>query len=445
MKQTQIHLPLQGCQAWGLIGANAADLDAFFLGLTRAFPQLAEVSFRTHQAIYEDELKKDDTDFLDRLDPGTPARDFLPDTDDYTDLIQALGMAPHLDTGYRGLSTGQSRKLILLRALMSGARGLLLLDPFDGLDPASCRELDQALEQVFASGRPLVLCLHNREDLPAWCTHVGMVNDTGLTHHGSYEKMAPKLAGHLDGVAADFQATPDTVYGEDLQKTSAGNKVPLIQLTDGHAGYNGVPVFEHLDFTVRPGEHTLVTGPNGCGKSTLLSLVTGDHPACYQNDLTLFGIRRGSGESIWDLKKRMGIVSPALHRDYRVPGDAVSCVLSGLFDSVGLYVQVNEAQTKQAIQWLERLGMTHLAATPFRELSFARQRLILIARALIKGPELLVLDEPTQGLDQANRNAVLDFLEAVADLHISTILYVSHRQDEYRPFFTHQLELGQKS
>ncbi len=182
-------------------------------------------------------------------------------------------------------------------------------------------------------------------------------------------------------------------------------------------------------------QHTLVTGPNGAGKSTLLALVTGDHPDCYTNELYLFGSRRGSGESIWQIKKEMGIVSPALHREHYIPGNSLQIVVSGFFDSIGLYCRPTEPQRELARSWLRVIGLSGLEKTPFRNLGYGEQRLVLIARALIKTPKLLVLDEPTHGLDDANRANLLNFLELVVDRQISTIVYVSHRRDEFRDFF----------
>jgi molybdate transport system ATP-binding protein len=171
-------------------------------------------------------------------------------------------------------------------------------------------------------------------------------------------------------------------------------------------------------------------------------MITGDNPKCYANDLRIFGIQRGSGESIWELKRDMGIVSPDLHRNYRAPGTTRQVVLSGLFDSIGLYRRPTGIQERRAMQWLEWIGLAGRAGQPFRRLSFAEQRLVLIARALIKLPRLLILDEPTQGLDNHNRAGLLDFLEQIAANRISTVLYVSHRQDEYRPFFRRHIRLG---
>jgi molybdate transport system ATP-binding protein len=171
-------------------------------------------------------------------------------------------------------------------------------------------------------------------------------------------------------------------------------------------------------------------------------MIIGDHPACYQNNLSIFGVQRGSGESIWDLKKEMGIVSSDLHRNYHVPGSVLSCIISGYFDSIGVYRTVTLKQKEEAMKWLSRIGMKGKAQSPFRDLSFADQRLALIARALIKVPKLLILDEPTQGLDELNRKAVINFIEDVAKEKICTILYVSHREDEFRSFFTQHIKMG---
>ncbi|VEC58153.1 Putative molybdenum transport ATP-binding protein modF [Klebsiella aerogenes] len=164
--------------------------------------------------------------------------------------------------------------------------------------------------------------------------------------------------------------------------------------------YNDRPVINHLSWTVNPGEHWQIVGPNGAGKSTLLSLVTGDHPQGYSNDLTLFGRRRGSGETIWDIKKHIGYVSSSLHLDYRVSTNVRNVILSGYFDSIGIYQAVSDKQHKLVQQWLDILGIDKRTAdAPFHSLSWGQQRLALIVRALVKHPTLLILDEPLQGLE----------------------------------------------
>lgn len=399
------------------------------------------ISFKKQQEIYESELKKEDTDFLDRVDPGTPAKAFLKNIEDHSELIRAFKMDAHLEKGYRQLSTGQSRKLLILSQITRGVDSLVLLAPFDGLDSKSCLELDLALHHLHKKQIQVILFVHNTGDIPSWCTFAAAVSGGRISCLGPTKDVIPLIEKEILKRPADFQAKASDMTNEKKRKTHPDTSGTLVQLKNGSAGYGGIPVFENLSLTIRDGEHTLISGPNGCGKSTLLQVITGDHPACYQNDLKVFEFRRGSGESIWDIKKQMGIVSADLHRSYHIPGSTLACILSGLFDSIGLYNTCTPEQKKLADKWLQRLNMEAFAGVSFRELEYAAQRLVLIARALIKSPRLLILDEPTQGLDESNRTALLDFLEDIARLDICTILYVSHRKDEFRDFFHRHVEL----
>lgn len=445
-------------EAWCLVGENRSGIDAFFsllagedLDATAQVMDRPEnmgiVSFHLQQALFEAELKKDDTDFMDRIDPGTLAGSFLENPEAHTGLIAALDMTGSLGKGFRQLSTGQARKLLLLAQITRGVSCLAVQAPYDGLDPQSRDELDTALALLHQQGIQLIITVHNSCDIPDWCTHVGVIANGRLALTGHRAEIMTALERNLFQGRPDFNASIKEVIqdrknsGKSLGDTGGRVKEELVWLKNGSAGYGGKAVFACLDLFIHTGDHTLITGPNGCGKSTLLQMITGDHPACYQNDLRLFGIQRGTGESIWALKADMGIVSPDLHRNYYVPGTTLHCIISGLFDSIGLYRKYTVQDEHQAAKWLERLGLSREAQTPFRQLGYANQRLVLIARALIKMPKLLILDEPTQGLDELNRKAVLDFLEQVAKEELSTILYVSHRRDEFRAFFKHQIRL----
>lgn len=437
-------------QAWCIWGTNRSGIEDFF-GLvsektmhgtadTLVLPErLGVVSFKNQQEIYEAELKKDQTDFLDRLDPGTPARDFLKNPAEHAGLIQAMDMTACLDQGFRQLSSGQARKLMILSQIFRGVSCLVIQAPFEGLDRYSCRELDKALQHLFSRNIQLLLFVHNQGDIPSWATHLAVVSGGRLEDQGPADQVLARIPGNR--AQADFTATVQDLDRTEDHAHEKPHPSCLIRLRRGSAGYGGQPVFTELDLVVHQGEHTLVTGPNGSGKSTLLQVITGDHPACYTNDLTIFDIRRGTGESIWDLKQHMGIMSSDLHRNFRVPGSVLACILSGLFDTIGLYSRVTPAQEQLAMYWLERLGLSQAAAKAFRDLSHADQRLVLIARALIKTPRLLVLDEPTQGLDELNRAALLDFLTDLAAEARGTILYVSHREDEFRSFFRRHLQM----
>jgi molybdate transport system ATP-binding protein len=215
---------------------------------------------------------------------------------------------------------------------------------------------------------------------------------------------------------------------------------PLIVLRDGVVQYNDKPILHNLSWQVDHGQHWQITGQNGAGKSTLLSLITGDHAQGYSNDLTLFGRRRGSGETIWDIKRHIGYVSSSLHLDYRVSSSVRNVITSGFFDSIGIYQAVSDRQRFLTSQWLELLGLGGDAGeTPFHSLSWGQQRLALIARALVKHPALLILDEPLQGLDPINRQLVRRFVDILIGEGETQLLFVSHHAEDAPQCITHRL------
>jgi molybdate transport system ATP-binding protein len=212
-------------------------------------------------------------------------------------------------------------------------------------------------------------------------------------------------------------------------------------MKDVSVGYKGVQVLEQVDWTVRQGENWALLGPNGAGKTTLLSLILGDNPQAYANDITLFGKRRGSGESIWDIKAHIGWVAPELHLYYPKHVSCSDVVCSGFFDSIGHYHKYSTQQHETAMAWMRRLGVEQYADLNFGELSEGEQRLVLITRALVKEPELLVLDEPCQGLDARHRDQVLQAVEGIGN-HLNTSgIYVTHHLDALPSIITHVLRL----
>ena len=437
-------------ESWCIYGKNRSGIDLLVDLLSGRLPNFSAdilvlpehpglLSFQVQQEIFEEELRNDDTDILDRIDPGTLVGEFIPDQVAHLPLLKTFGLDHCLEVGYRQLSSGQSRKLILLRELTGGARALVLQNPYDGLDEQSCLDLNQALSRLPDQGIEVILTVSTTSDIPAWCTHLAVISSGHLSHTGPREQIFPLLSVTPETAIIDRQ-TPAPL---SLSRTEPmdESREELVFLRDGFAAYGDNRLFSGLDLQINTGDHTLITGPNGCGKSTLLDIITGDNSRCYTNLLRIFGRRRGSGESIWDIKKQMGIVSPALHRDHRVPGSALSIILSGLFDSIGLYKKVQASEIRTGLDWLAWLGLQDRADIPFRRLPFAEQRLVLIARALIKRPKLLILDEATQGLDDTHRQALLDLLEKIADKRLATILFVSHRTDEHRTFFSRHIRL----
>jgi molybdate transport system ATP-binding protein len=428
-------------EAWCVYGGNRSGIDRFVELFRRPdnpvlsyqklnFPKdFGIVSFKDQQELFEQEVRNDESDFLDRIDPGTPARNFLAHLQDNFSLVEQFNLVRVLDSGYRQLSSGESRKLLILKAISEGAAHLIIENPYDGLDIDSRAEFDRIMALLLERGIAVLLILSSRGDIPDWCTHLAWLEKGRLVGAGARAEVMREIKNGSDGddwsQILEFQ---DTTKAE-------GAEEELVRLVNGRARYGERTIFSDFNFRVHRGQHTLISGPNGAGKSTLLGVITGDHQDCYTNELYLFGRRRGSGESIWQIKKEMGIVSPALHREHYIPGNSLHIIVSGFFDSIGLYRRPSEQQWELARSWLRVLGLSTLEKMPFRNLGYGEQRLLLIARALIKLPKILVLDEPTHGLDDANRAHLLDFLEMVVDRQISTIIYVSHRRDEFRSFF----------
>jgi ABC-type molybdenum transport system ATPase subunit/photorepair protein PhrA len=245
-----------------------------------------------------------------------------------------------------------------------------------------------------------------------------------------------------DGDArADAQNDRGAEAGGQDDGDGGGTPPVLVRMEDVSVAYDGVQVLAHVDWTVRQGERWALLGPNGAGKTTLLSLILGDNPQAYANRVTLFGRRRGSGESIWEIKERVGWVAPELHLYYPRGLTCLDVVCSGFFDSVGLYRRCSRQQRQTALAWMEQLGSAPIAGRPFDAISEGQQRLVLMARAVVKEPALLLLDEPCQGLDAQHRDRVLQTVETIGRRLEASMVYVTHDARALPPSITYLLRL----
>lgn len=450
-------LEIQSGDSWAFVGANGSGKSALARALAgdltllqgkrqSDFHDVVRISFEQLQKLVSDEWQRNNTDLLspDEDDTGRTTAEIIQeevqDPARCQQLAAQFAITPLLTRRFKYLSTGETRKTLLCQALMSQPDLLILDEPFDGLDVSSRAQFATLLAELSQQGYTLVLVLNRFDEIPDFMQQVGVLADCTLTSQGPREQvMAEALVAQLaHSENLSGLALPETE--DPTQKTVLPADSPLIVLRDGVVSYNDRPILNQLSWQVNPGEHWQIVGPNGAGKSTLLSLITGDHPQGYSNDLTLFGRRRGSGETIWDIKRHIGYVSSSLHLDYRISSSVRNVILSGFFDSIGIYQAVSDRQHKLTTQWLDLLGLGGSQAdAPFHSLSWGQQRLALIARALVKHPALLILDEPLQGLDPLNRQLVRRFIDVLIQQGATQLLFVSHHAEDAPQCITHRL------
>ena len=341
-------------------------------------------------------------------------------------LLRALDVGRLLDRRVAELSNGETRRAFLVRALLSQPRILLFDDPFPGLDDASTDLVRREMDRLARSGRVSLLVASVREEsLPTCVTHVLRLGE---------EPETPTFRNP--------KSQNPKIRNPEPPKTKRPSP-SIVSFRSLHVAYGDHVVFDRFDWTVRRGERWLLTGPNGSGKSTLIALLNGDHLQAYANDIRLFGRRRGSGESIWDIKRRIGWVSPELHLTMVPDQTVLDTVLSGFADSPFALAPDTPPRHRAALSLLRRLGLAGRAADPFGTLSGGEQRLVLLARALVKNPPLLVLDEPCQNLDAAHRRRFLGLLDrALRASPRTTLVYTTHLSDAVPQCITHRLRLA---
>jgi molybdate transport system ATP-binding protein len=349
-----------------------------------------------------------------------------------------LQIEPLLERNGIQLSSGERRKVFIAQALLKNPRLLILDNPFVGLDQAFRARLRTVIERLTQSDMRVIVVETDRDEIPPGITHVLSVKDCRLVDqkpvffHGTRDA-APRT---------ESPTTREFLKAERKRVSQSGQaQKPLVHMEDVTVSYNGTRVLHGIDWTIHEGQHWALMGPNGAGKTTLLSLITGDNPQAYANHVTLFGRRRGSGESIWEIKRRIGWAAPELHLYHPVSVTCLNVVCSGFFDSVGLYHRCTARQREQARAWMERLSIADYAEAPFRQASEGQQRMVLVARALVKNPALLVLDEPCQGLDAANRARVVQTIDSVSEHLDASLIYVTHETDSLPECITHVMRL----
>jgi molybdate transport system ATP-binding protein len=340
---------------------------------------------------------------------------------DVAEWVSVFGLEPLIDKPLLQLSNGENKRLQIVKALGQQPDWLLLDNPYLGLDVKGRAILSAGLAQLKAKGIRFILFLSGG-DVPEFVTNVYHLS-------GQYP-----IIPMLKHGAIKYTDNPMLQHGEEknnpwLKPGDVGD-FPIVSLRNVTIRYGSKTILDQFSWTINRGERWVLKGPNGAGKSTLLSLITADNPQSYSQDISLFGRQRGSGESIWDIKRNIGYVSPEMHLYFKETGTCFAVVASGLFDLLGVTRKVNAEQTEAVMRTLSKFGLEHLSERSFHTLSTGEQKMILIARAFVKNPPLLILDEPCQGLDQEQVNllkGVIDELAANTDM---TLIFVSHYSED---------------
>lgn len=354
-------------------------------------------------------------------------------------LYELFGLDRLADKYIILLSSGELRKYQLAKSLFSEPRILVMDNPYIGLDAETRDQLTLLLEDLVGNmSIQLILVLAKTDDIPALITHVVEVSDMQVGEKKTRDAYLAQRKMKQEHVLTEEKA--GAILSLPYQNGEYHSE-EVVRLNDVSIRYGSRTILDHVNWTIRNGECWSLSGRNGSGKSTLLSLVCADNPQAYACDISLFGIPRGTGETIWEIKRHIGYVSPEMHRAYRKDLPCVRIVASGLKDSVGLYVKPTDTEYATCRWWMDIFGLSEMYERPFLSLSSGEQRLVLLARAFVKDPELLILDEPLHGLDDTNRQMVRDIINAFARRRNKTIIMVTHYQEELPECIKHHFTL----
>lgn len=465
---------------WAILGPNGSGKTTFAKSLFGAVPvvrghviynfskedrlnpgtlanEIGYVAPELHRDIIErEDLEDDFREFSGNINEITTVKDIIlnkwveaADEDQAAKRLNAIakkiGIEALLERNIRSLSTGEMNTALIAKALIRRPRLLILDEPFDGLDEPSCNALAKIINDLMGGNMQVILITHRFAEMVPNITHVLLLRDGRIFKSGKKEEIF--TAANIDRV---YEIDPEPIqnYPQKIGRAISAvenNASPspkiLIEMNNVTVKYNDQRVLDKFNWRVKRGENWAVLGPKGAGKSTVLTLILGDNLQAYANEIYLFGKKRGSGESIWDIKKQIGYISSDLQIRQHKNINAFDVVCSGFFDSNGLYKKCSREELAIAGEWAHFLGVDKLADQKFGRLSHGQRQLTLIARAMVKSPEILILDEPFQGLDIKNRTKILDVFEYIGSQTGTNLIYVPNQDEEILNCVTHVLDM----
>ena len=369
--------------------------------------------------------------------------------------IKLLNIAPFLQRTLLSLSNGERQRVEWARALCHPLRLLILDEPFTGLDAATRKHFNELLGKLMRTPLRILFVTARPEEIPQGMTHIMQVEQCAMVSAGPRRKSLAQSnvrslrtgVKHLKSKreVSQLRSSMAKSTKEPLRVNAPGGLKdrlqPLVCLRNVIVRYSENVILNEVSWTIHRGESWALLGPNGSGKTTLLSLILGDNPQAYMNEVVVFGLKRGYGESIWEIKRHIGWVSPELQLHFDNASSCFEVVVSGFYETIGLYESPTSSQRAAARSWLKRFDMGAFTGASFSALSLGQQRMVLLARALVKSPRLLILDEPCQGLDPAHRRLFLENVNQLIGDGSVTAIYVTHLLEEIPPAIRKVLRL----
>ncbi|QXV64909.1 ATP-binding cassette domain-containing protein [Mucilaginibacter sp. 21P] len=395
-----------------------------FAGAKHHFKNLSNTNDLYYQQRYNSS-DSEDTLTARKYLQAIKVNDHKPTYWDIDKTIHELNLNHLADKEIIKLSNGETKRLMIAAALVKNPLILLLDNPLTGLDVDTRAYFNRLFEEIVASGIHLIMATSPKE-IPSVITNVLIMAD------GIAEQQMTKKAFEAEYVGVELEPEVQTKALTDLislfKDIHQYDKV--VDMKNIHISYGDKVILDNINWQIKTADRWALLGANGAGKSTLLSLINGDNPQAYANDIVLFDRKRGTGESIWDIKSKIGFVSPELYQYFPADSSCLKVIESGFYDTLGLFRPSIKSRADLVLEWMKALEIEKYSRSLLKNIPASAQRLCLLARALIKNPALLIFDEPCQGLDEHQQRHFKAVVDAICDNSNVTLIYVTHYQHE---------------